>query len=109
MALLITFEEAATQIGQLPKLLPCPTATNIRVLVVALTERLGNIPSHQSGYYGFIGMFERADNYALSGADPWVDYADPGPHHSSIDGTITAVEQRDATELYRANKVVYNL
>ena len=106
MAPLVTFEEATTQIGQLLKLLPHPTTTNIQVLVVALTERLGNIPSHQSEDYGFICMFERTDIYALTGADPWVDYSNPGPHRAGIEGTLTTVKQYDATELYRANKVV---
>ena len=75
---------------------------------MALTERLGNIPSHQLEDHGFIGMFKRADIYALTGADPWVDYSNPGPHRAGIEGTLTTVKQYDATELYRANKVVYN-
>ena len=38
-----------------------------------------------------------------------MEYADLGPHHAGIDGTLTAVEQRGATELYSANTVVYVL
>ena len=59
MVPLVSFEEATTQIGQLPKLLPLPTVTNIQVLVMALTKRLGNITSHQSEDCGFIGIFEQ--------------------------------------------------
>ena len=54
-------------------------------------------------------MFERTDIYALTGADPWVDYADPGPHRAGINNTHTAIKQRDDTELYPVNKVVYDL
>ena len=67
-------------IGQLPELFPCPTATNIQALVVDLMEKMGSIPSQQLEDFGFICMFERADIYALTGADPWVNYTDPGLH-----------------------------
>ena len=55
-------------------------ATNIRALVVDLIEKLGNILSQQSKEFGFIGLFKRVDIYAITGANPWVNNTDPGPH-----------------------------
>ena len=97
---LATFEEAVSLIGQLPKILSCRTATNTRALVVDLTEKLGNNPPQQSEDFGFIGMFKRAGIYALTVADPWVDYADPGPYRAGINCTLNAIHQCDAMELY---------
>ena len=76
--------------------------------MVDLTEKLQNVLSQQSEDFSSIGMFECADIYTLNGADPWVNYADPGPHRAGIDGTLNAVQQRDATELYNANKLVFD-
>ena len=54
-------------------------------------------------------MFEQADIYALTRANPLVNYADPGPHRAGIDGTLNAFQQHDVTELYNANKLVFDL
>ena len=54
--------------------------------------KLGNTPSQQSEDFHFIGMFEWADIYALTGANPWVNYADPGPYQAGIDGTLNAIQ-----------------
>ena len=102
-----TFEEAAKVIDQPPKL-PCPTATNIRSLVVDLTEKLGNVPSQQSTDFGYIGMIEIVDIYAITGADACANYGDPGPYRAGDDGTLIAVEQHDTTEICKANNLVFN-
>ena len=65
--------------------------TNIRSLVVDLTEKLGNIPSQQSIYFGYIGMIEMSDIYALTGAYAWAYYVNPSPYRAGADSIISAI------------------
>ena len=90
---LVTYEVAAARIGALPTLAPRPNGRNLRTLVKALTEALQGIPSYQSQRYGFMGFVVPPEEYALTGEQPWVDYADPG-YHRALGGTASA--QRDA-------------
>ena len=76
--------------------------------MVELMEKLGNIPLQQSTDFGYIGMIERPDIYALTGADPWIDHEDLGPHQTGVNGTINAIQQHDLVEIYNANKLVFD-
>ena len=61
----VTFEEAQRQIGQLPSVGPCSNVTNIRNLEVALFDSLEGIPPQQSHEYGYKGMAQQLEEYAL--------------------------------------------
>ena len=89
---LVTFEEAAAQIGVLPSLEPRPNTKNLRALIKALTEAVQGIPSYQSEKYGYMGMVVTPEEYVLTGEQPWQDFPDPG-YHRELGGT--ASEQKD--------------
>ena len=66
----IKFENARDKIGILPSLGPRPNATNIRALCVNLVDKLTTIPSQKSEEFGYAGMVEHEEIYALNVADP---------------------------------------
>ena len=61
-------------------------------MMKALVQRLQAIPSYQSQRYGYMGFVTTAEEYALTGEQPWADYPDPG-YHRSLGGN--AAQQRD--------------
>ena len=103
----IKFEDARDKIGILPSLGPHPNATNIQALCVNLVNKLTTIPSQQSAEFGYAGMVEQEEIYALNATDPWVNFPDPGVHRIA-DGTLDGDEQRDAEVIFNANKKVYD-
>ena len=74
-------------------------------------DLIGNVsrmPSHQLPDHGYSGMVEEPAIYGLtSPAMPWVDWPDPGPHHT-IDIALDAAGQADALVQYNAYKKVYD-
>ena len=54
-------------------------------------------------------MVEEKTVYALTGADPWHDFKDPGAYCGETDGTVSAVQQKDAEAIYLAHKVIFDL
>ena len=101
---LVTYEVAAARIGVLPTLAPRPNGRNLRALLKALTEALQGIPAYQSQRYGFMGFIVPPEEYALTGEQPWADYADPG-YHRALGGTASA--QRDADTQYNVAKNIF--
>ena len=47
-------------------------------------------------------MMERLDIYAITGADAWANYGEPGPYRAGIDSTLSAIEQQYTKEIYKA-------
>ena len=101
---LVTYEVAAARIGVLPTLAPRPNGRSLRALTKAFTEALQGISAYQSQRYGFMGFITTAEEYALTGEQPWQDYADPG-YHRTLGGT--ASEQRDADTEYSVARNIY--
>ena len=54
----MTFEQVAALLISCSSLVPHPTATDIRTLVIKLVAVLSGIPSHQSPAYGYIVIVE---------------------------------------------------
>ena len=48
-------------------------------------DRITSIPSYQSPELGYMGMVEEKTVYALTGADPWVDFNNPGAYRDRTD------------------------
>ena len=88
----ILFEDA-TIIGVLPSVAPRPNHTNIRALDHDLCEKLQSIPSQQSKAFGYLGMAQYIEEYALNTNKPWVDWDNPGPVRGGTDGTLTSTQQ----------------
>ncbi len=86
--LAVTYEDTAQLIGVLPLLEPRPTATNIRLLVVNLVDKLISIPSQQTADHGYAGMVEQNKLYTLRTNIPWVPTVDPGPY-ATVDPNAT--------------------
>ena len=101
---LSTPEMATAKIGVLPSLAPRPTASNIRLLEDDLVTKLLALPSEQSAEFGFAGMVQPTDVYALSTNVPWTNWPDPGPHRPDA---ATTAEQSNNAARYDANKIVY--
>ena len=76
----VKFEDALAVIGTLPSMVPCPTATNIRVLENNLVDKLTMISSKQSVDFVYSGKVEADVVYALKTSIPWVDWLNPEPH-----------------------------
>ena len=102
---LVTYEEEATRIGFLPTCHPRPNSRNLRAMMKALVQRLQAIPSYQSQRYGYMGFVTMAEEYALTGEHPWVDYADPG-FHRPLGGN--AAQQRDTDVQFNMASNIYN-
>ena len=66
------------------------------------------IPSFQTADFWYMGMVEEAAVYALTGADPWVDFPDPGAVHGHIDGIATATQQKDKEAIFISKKGIYD-
>ena len=103
----VTYEDAVRILGQLPSLAPRPTATNIRALVVDLVDKLTIIPSEQSAEFGYSGMVQHYEIYALNSNNAWEPWGDPGPHRAA-DPNWTSQQQKDAEVLYESNKKVFD-
>ena len=103
----IKFEDTRDKIAILPSLGPRPNATNMQALCVNLVDKLTTIPSQQSAEFGYAGMVEQEEIYALNVADPWVNFPDPGVHRTA-DGTLDSAEQRDTEVIFNANKKVFD-
>ena len=80
----VTFAEAVETIGILPGLAPRPNATNLRLIQRVLGDALESITAFQSNEFGYQGMVESIEIYALCTAIAWVDYVNPG-HHWALD------------------------
>ena len=104
----ISYKDAVRTIGTLPTLRPRPTSTNIRALTTYLSDRITSIPSYQSPEFGYMGMVEEKTVYALTGADPWVDFNNPGAYRDRTDGTASTVQQKDAEAIYLAHKAIFD-
>ena len=102
---LVTYEEVVTRIGVLPQCHPRPNSKNLRAMMKALVQRLQAIPSYQSQRYGYMEFVTTAEEYALTGEQPWVDYPDPG-YHWSLGGT--AAHQRDTDVQFNVTSNIYN-
>ena len=102
----VSFDDAMRVIGTLPTLEPRPNSTNIRALVLDLVDKLTTIPSEQSADWGYSGLVEQDQIYALkTGGTHWRNWTDPGPHRAT-GGTTT--QQRDAEATYEADKRVFD-
>ena len=77
---LVTYEDAKSTIGTLPSLEPRPNSTNLRTLTIDLTDKLTTIRPHQSAAFGYAGIVDEADVYAMKTTTAWQDWTDPGPH-----------------------------
>ena len=53
-------------------------------------------------------MVEEKTVYALTGADPWVDFDDPGAYRERTDGTASTVQQKHAEAIYLAHKAIFD-
>ena len=104
----ISYEDAVRMIGTLPTLRPQPISTNIRALTTYLSDKITSIPSYQSPEFGYMGMVEEKTVYVLTGADPWVDFNDPGAYRDRTDGTASPVQQKDAEAIYFAHKAIFD-
>ena len=102
---LVTYEDTKTTIGTLPSLAPRPNSTNLRALTIDLTDKLTTIRSQQSAAFGYAGIVDKADVYAMKCNTPWQDWPDPGPHWSGGD---TRDARDNAGILYDANKIVFD-
>ena len=102
---LVTYEDTKATIGTLPSLEPRPKSTNLRALTIDLTDKLTTIRSQQSADFGYAGLVDKADVYALKCTTPWNDWPDPGPHQLSA---ATATERDNNKVIYEANKQVFD-
>ncbi len=102
---LVTYEDTKATIGTLPSLEPRPNSTNLRALTIDLTDKLTTIRSQQSADFGYAGLVDEADVYALKCTTPWNDWPDPGPHQLSA---ATATERDNNKVIYEANKQVFD-
>ena len=98
---------AEEKLGVLPSLYPRPTCTKIRALYTHLRRALAGFASFQSADHGYVGMIDKPEVYALTGADPWTNVPNPGVHRVA-DGTMNANEQRDADVIYAAQLSVWS-
>ena len=55
-----------------------------------------------------MGMVEEKTVYALTGAEPWVDFNNPGAYRDRTDGTASTVQQKDAEAIYLAHKAIFD-
>ena len=53
-------------------------------------------------------MVEEKTVHALTGADPWVGFEDPGAYCDKTDGTASAIQQKDAEAIYLAHKAIFD-
>ena len=102
---LITYEDTKATIGSLPSLEPRPNSTNLRALTIDLTDKLTTIRSQQSADFGYAGLVDEADVYALKCTTPWTDWPDPGPHRPQA---ATTTERDNNAIIYDANKCVFD-
>jgi hypothetical protein len=100
----IDFETATGTIGTLPSLHPRPSHANIRALERVLFERLETLQSSQSEEWGFRGLAEQPNEYALKSATPWTNAPNPGPHRPI---GLNAQATRDAEATYDAEKAAW--
>ena len=68
----MSFEDASKVVGILPILAPHPNATNTRVLMTDLVNKLTSILSQQSADLGYAGMVQSNEIYALKTNNPWL-------------------------------------
>ena len=104
----ISYKNAVRMIGTMPTLRPRPTSTNIRTLTTYLSDRITSIPSYQSPEFGYMGMVKEKIVYALTGADPWVEFNNPGAFRDRTDGTASTVQQKDAEAICLAHKKIFD-
>ena len=100
----VTFKEAAAQIGILPLIERRPNTKKLRACIKALIEAVQGFPSFQSKRFGYMRMVVTPEEYVLTGEQPWVDFPDQG-YHRVLGGT--ASEQRDRETEFQARKTVY--
>ena len=99
-----TLAMATDTIGNLPTLHPRPNHSNIRALERNLFDKLQAIQSAQSDEWGYRGLAEQPNEYAMKSAIAWTDAPNPGPHRSV---GLTAQLTRDAETIYNAAKMEY--
>lgn len=102
---LVTYEDTKATIGTLPLLEPRPNSTNLRALTINLTDKLTTIRSQQSADFGYAGLVDEPDVYALKCATPWEDWPDPGAH---VQPSETTTDRDNAAILYNTNKKVFD-
>ena len=102
----VTYAMAEEKLGVLPSLYPRPSCSKIRALYTHLRRALAGFASFQSADYGYMGMVDKPEVYALTGAAPWVNVPNPGVHRVA-DGTMSATQQRDAEVIYTAQLKVW--
>ena len=100
----IDFDTATATLGTLPSLHPRPSHANIRALERVLFERLETLQSSQSEEWGFRGLAEQPEEYALKSATPWTHAPNPGPHRPI---GLNAQATRDAEATYDAEKAAW--
>ena len=103
----VSRERAMTLLKSPPSMAPRPNATNIDAFQKYCRDGLAGEPSHQSQDWGFSGMIEEAEIYALrSPNNPFVRTANPGEHRP-IDPALNTAGQNDSVVVSSARKGRY--
>ena len=111
----IDFMDISTKLVGVPSMAPRPTATNIKAVEDAIVEVVCAYPSQQSEDFGFQGMVQAPEIYALVCNEPWRDWADPGPTPRGTDANphpdhpngLTTEQARAEKSIWEANKEVF--
>ena len=104
----VAYEGIRSKLTGVLSMSPRQTSTNIRAFRHFLRTMLTSICCLQSASYGYSGMVEQLEVYALAGKLPWEDFADPGNVRPNADGTLTAVQQRDVEAIWTSAQAVYS-
>ena len=89
----VTYAMAEEKVEVLPSLYPRPTCSKIRALYTHLRRSLSGFASFQSADYGYTGLINKPEVYALTSAAPWVNVPNPGVHRVA-DGTRNNATRR---------------
>ena len=108
-------QEVNLRMQAIPTMEPRPNSTNINAFEDAMVDILSTIPSAQNEDWGFQGLIQSAEIYALSTNVAWRNWPNPGPTRVGTDinpaankKQLNADEARAAQAVWEAESGQYN-
>jgi hypothetical protein len=99
----------------IPTMEPRPNSTNINAFEDAMVDILSTIPSAQNEDWGFQGLIQSVEIYALSTNVAWRNWPNPGPTRRGTDinptangAQLNADEARAAQAVWEAESDQFN-
>ena len=91
----------------IPTMEPRPNSTNINAFEDAMVDILSTIPSAQNEDWGFQGLIQSAEIYALSTIVAWRNWPNPGPTRVGTDIKPVANKKQLNANKARASQAVW--